>query len=517
MASKSAVLGVPARPTGLLAAILAMPRWSLLLLAAIAVRALTFGNPIVHVDEEFYFVTAQSMLHGGIPYVDVWDRKPIGLFLLYIPAAVFGVPGGIWLYQAMALASVVATALLLAHLADKAGWRRGALAIALLYIFMLGFGDGQGGQAPVFYNLLVAGAVALIVPREADLAEDRHRIRRGMSAMLLIGAAIQIKYSVLFEGMFLGLWLLWREYKLGVSWDHVVRRGLAYAGMAAIPTLIAGAAYYGLGHFNDWMYANFGSILDRLSDPGAVLLKAFAKVALILGPLLIVCGLSSRLRIERESERPVRILLFGWLIASVIGLLAFGSWFNHYALPVMAPATLCCAGFLGETRLGRNWFKPAMLLMAASGGTYTAYSAMWHRGNGAQLEELTELIGKGPGCMYVYSGNVMLYGATGRCALTPWIFPSHLSRERENGAVGVDQGAEIRRIFAKRPEIVVMRPEYGGERAAMRALVKAELAAGGYALRGRAPLGDLIIDVYALPTATSAASPPPRLAAKRPP
>ena len=84
----------------------------LLILFAVAIlaRALTFGNPVVHVDEEFYFFTGHSMWQGAWPFVDVWDRKPVGLFLLYAIPAAFGFPAGIWAYQAMALTSVVATA-----------------------------------------------------------------------------------------------------------------------------------------------------------------------------------------------------------------------------------------------------------------------------------------------------------------------------------------------------------------------------------------------------------------------
>ncbi len=75
-----------------------MPRWTILLATALLVRALTFGNPILHVDEEFYFAAARAMVHGAVPYVDVWDRKPVGLFLFYWPAAALGVPLGIWAY-----------------------------------------------------------------------------------------------------------------------------------------------------------------------------------------------------------------------------------------------------------------------------------------------------------------------------------------------------------------------------------------------------------------------------------
>lgn len=515
MASKSEVLGSrTTRLTDLTAGFAQLPRWSILLLAAVVVRALTFGNPVVHVDEEFYFVTAQQMLHGAVPFVDVWDRKPVGLFLIYLLPAAFGVPAGIWVYQAMALACVVGTAMLIARLAEKAGWERGALVSALLYLFMINFADGQGGQAPVFYNLLMAWAFLLVVPKPTDESGDRRRIHRGTLAMLIVGVAMQVKYSVVFEAMFLGIWLMWREMRLGTSIAHILRRGCLWAAAVWLPTLVVWAVFILMGHGEAWFYANFGSIVDRLSDPPLVLLRAFLKIALILGLLLIVSGLSRHVPVKDPSEHPVRALFFGWLIAAVIGLLVFGSWFNHYALPVLVPASLCCAGYLGGTAFGRKWLAPAMLLAAGLGGEYTAWSAKWHRGNAEQLEALADGIGKGSGCMYVYSGNAILYSYTGRCTVTPWIFPSHLSRERENGALGVDQLEEINRIFANPPEIVVMRPAYYGERMEAHRLAVQRMDALGYRLRGRWPLGDLYISVYALPEVRKPA--PARLASSKP-
>jgi hypothetical protein len=494
------------------AAVAALPTWVILLVAAVAVRALAFGNPVVHVDEEFYFVTAQRMLEGGLPFVDIWDRKPIGLFLLYVPAAALGVPLGIFAYQLMALACVLLTALLIERLAQRAGWGAGGLFAGLLYIFMLGFGDGQGGQAPVFYNLLTAAAMALALPCTASAESMRLRRGRAVAAMALVGVALQIKYSVLFEGVFLGLWLLWREHRLGVAPIRIARFAALLVAVALAPTLLAWGVYVALGHGEAWFYANFGSILDRKSDPADVLLRAFLKVALILAIPLIVSGLSRHVPVREESEHPVRALFFGWLIAAVFGLIVFGSWFNHYALPVMLPVALCCAGFVGSHRIGRAIVGPAMLVAAAVGGEYVAWSAAWHRGNAQQLEALAEAVGRGPGCLYVYSGNTILYAYTGRCTVTPWIFPSHLSRERENGALGVDQLAEIERIFARRPAVVTMRPEYHGERAESHRLALRKLGEGGYVLKGRYPLGDLLIDVYAAPEAGAA----PALAASSP-
>lgn len=480
-------------------------RWTVFLVAALLARLMTYGNPVVHVDEEFYFTTARAMLHGAVPFVDVWDRKPIGLFLVYLPAAAFGVPLGIWVYQAMATASVVATAWLIARVADRAGWSEGAVPAALLYIFGLNFADGQGGQAPVFYDLLMVTAVALVLPRAGDVANDLGRMGRAVLALLIVGVALQIKYSVLPEGMFLGLWLLWREWRLGAPLPRIFGYGAVLVATALVPTAAALGAYAAIGHADAFVYANFQSILERQSDPADVLLRSFLKIALVLAPLLIMSGFSRHAPVHAQNERPVRALLFGWLMASVLGVVLFGGWFNHYALPVMVPGAVCSAGFLGANRIGRKIAAP-MVLLALLGGEIVVASAIWHRGNDQQLRTLAGAIGRGPGCLYVYSGNSILYSYTGRCAVTAWIFPSHLSRERERAALGVDQLEEINRVFARRPQFVVMRPTYFGERAESHALALAKLKEGGYRLRGRYPLGDILIDVFE-------AKPVPRLAA----
>ncbi|OAN65417.1 hypothetical protein [Sphingomonas sp. TDK1] len=507
MATRIDTLGMAAPRAGLGAVVAALPRWLMLLATAIAVRAVTFGNPLIAVDEQFYWVTAQRMLHGALPFVDIWDRKPIGLFLLYLPAAALGMPWGILAYQLSALACVVLTAGLIARIADRVGWGAGAMPAALLYILMLNVADGQGGQAPVFYNLLTIAAVALMLPRADDRDGCPVRVGRNLLAMLLIGLALQVKYTVLFEGLFLGLWLLWREARLGAGALHVVRRGIGYAGMAMLPTLLAAAVYVGLGHFDAWFYANFGSILDRRSDPFIDLVGAFFEVMVPLAPLLVLSTLGW-MRLQRAGAvSPADRLLIGWLIAAMVGLIVFGSWYPHYALPAMVPASLCCAAFFAQDSVGRRIVAPVLLGVALIAGTACVVVAQAKRGSAAQLATLSDAIGRDSGCLYVHSGDSMLYGATGRCALSPWLFPSHLSRERENGALGVDQIAEVDRIFAKRPAVVVMRTPFRGERIAVRTRVQRYLHRLGYVVRGTYLMGTVPTTVYAAPDNAPAATP----------
>ncbi|MEO6218392.1 MAG: glycosyltransferase family 87 protein [Sphingomonas sp.] len=477
---------------------------AILLLVALVARAITFGDPVVHVDEEFYFGTAYGWLHGATPYVDIWDRKPIGLFIVYLPAAMVGLKAGIWAYQIMALASLVGTAWLIMRLAERAGWGKGALAGALAYILWVNLADGQGGQAPIFYNLLVIGAAALIVPRPGPGLDGGTKsplpdfIAPGFAAMALIGLALQIKYSVVFEGLFFGLWLLWREWHAGRRWS-IVPLGVGLAATALLPTAIAWFAWHRIGADEAWLYANLTSIVARRSDPALEQLANLMKIMLIAAPLIAASVLTWRSgRTAGPAERAIRIWLFAWLGVAAFGLLIFGAYFEHYTLPLLVPLSICASGFFGDGRTGRRIVLP-LLLIGFLGGQVLLVIKAHNRGTAAQFASVVDAIGHGPGCLFVFSGESLFYPASGRCALTRYHFSSHLGRVREQGAIGVDQQDEIARILSLKPAIVVFRPAYRGERAELRAMAMAEMRRS-YRLRATRQLGTRAIEIYARAT-----------------
>ena len=440
-----------------------------LLIAAILLRALDLGNPVVHVDEEFYFVTARAMAHGALPYVDVWDRKPIGLFLLYLPAGTLPWRWGIVTYQLVALVSATATAWLIARLADHAGWARGATMAGVAYLVWLDLLGGVGGQAPVFFNLLTAAAGLLALNG------------RRVAPMALIGLALQIKYSVVFEGVALGLFLLWRHWN---GWRSALGQATLLAAVALAPTIAALATYAALGQLPAFVFANFTSIFARVADPWTEQLGNASTLILILSPVIAMAFAGT-------GDTPTRRFLHGWLAVALAGVALFGTWFDHYGLPVLVPACACAAAFFA------NWHRagPAALALAAIVGLAKIAIDRHNRGDGVQLAALASAIGSGPGCLWVYSGETMLYPATDRCTVTSRLFPSHLSRAREARAVGVDQAIEVRRILAAAPAVIVMRPPYRGERPEIRAGVAAAVRAR-YRLAATLPMGRERVEVW---------------------
>lgn len=454
-----------------------------LLLVALAARALTFGDPLVHADEQFYFVVAKAMWHGQLPYLDIWDRKPFGLFLLYMPAAALPLPWGTLAYQALALACVVATAVLVARFAERAGWGRGAMAAAIAYILWLNLLNGASGQSPVFYNLPVAAAAWLTATRPA-------RRSAGLAAMALLGVALQIKPTVVFEGLFLGVWLLLGAWRTQRSVPALLAYGVALAALALLPTAAAWGFYAGRGLGTIWWQATVTGVVTRLADPPLTQLSLGLRLLLVLSPLIAMAGGSRGQAVDGDPA--LRRFLWCWLAAVLAGVVAFGGWYDHYGLPVVTPGAAAAAGFLGGR--GRRFAMPILALAALTGQVVLGVNRSRH-GDRRELAAIFAAVGRGPATLFVYSGPPLIYSETGRPAVTRYIFPSHLYLAREEGSIGVHQADETRRILARRPAVVAIAPPYRTEEPHIRAIVDAGLTRD-YVLKARLPLGRSRVSIY---------------------
>jgi 4-amino-4-deoxy-L-arabinose transferase-like glycosyltransferase len=436
---------------------------ALLLVVAIAARAAQFGNPAVQVDDEFYLLTGDRMLHGALPYVDIWDRKPVGLFLIYAAIRLLG-GAGVVEYQIVATLFAVATALVIARIARSVTGPHGAAAAGVVYILYLGIFGGEGGQSPVFYNLFVALAAWVMtgIARRSDFGARGFGL--GLAAMLLIGVAMQVKYSAVFEGLFFGLALLWLGWQRGARPGVLVAMGGAWVAAALLPTLAAWGYYAAIGQGDAFVQANFLSILDRSSDGTGIVLKRLGWMLLCLAPLALAAGFGRPMM--RPASEDVRRLLQGWAISAIGGVLIFGTYFDHYALPLIAPLCVLAAAWFGDGQGGlmiasarAQWRIPAgaaMMVLITGVSLTIVNDNRRDRGWGPQVDKMAAFIRPQlHDCLYVFDGEPTLYRLTGSCLPTRWPFPSHLSLTRESRALGIDPLAEVERIMARKPEFVV--------------------------------------------------------------
>lgn len=427
-----------------------LPIAILLLLVAVALRCHDFGNPIVHVDEQYYLLVGDRMLHGAWPYLDLWDRKPVGLFALY--AAMRLLPGdGIPAYQLVATLFATATAFVIVRGAERLGASRGpAVAAGVAYLLWLPLLSGRAGQSPVFYNLFVAAA-ALLTLHLPHWAEQRRRgtiLASGAAACFLAGLAIQTKYTPVVEGGWFGLAHLCYARRAGVSWPVLAVSAMAWISLALAPTLAVMAIYAARGPaaFDAFWFANFASVALRRGYPAAKIAGRLAGTWAQLLPFVVAAVVVWRTRPRSPETR----LAFAWLAAALVAYAMIGAFFDHYALPLLPPLAMIAAGALGR----RRWALPAFFL----GGIVMFVVKVLlpaDDGSGARTVARVVAVNSGGECPYVFAGDSITYYLSGTCVPTSRAFPSTLAYEPERGASGIDETAEVRRILANRPPVIV--------------------------------------------------------------
>jgi len=421
----------------------------LLAIVALAARSQTFGNPVLGFDEQFYLLVGDRMLQGATPYVDIFDRKPIGLFLIYAGARLLGGDGFVQ-YKLMAACFATGTAWAIFLLARRHATRFGATAAAATYLLWLDFMEGEGGQASVLYAypmVLAANAVA-------HAAAGRGRTRRfGAAAMAAVGLATQVKYSVLIEGIYFGCALLWLGRRDGEKWDRLIASAAMWIACAALPTALALAWYAGHGHAHEFLFCNFASVLGQQRRPIATELAGLAIIAGIVAPLLAGVVAS---RPWRDKDAVTGVIA-GWLIASIASLLAYGRFDSpHYGIPPLIPCTILLAPALDGARRRRTAIIASLGVVWAVGQTVLAVSEREKGGREAALA-VAAAARPAKGCIYIYDGYPALYMQTHSCLPTRWAFPGHLATvdEASSAALGVDPVAEVARILAAHPDAIV--------------------------------------------------------------
>lgn len=433
-AGAARLIALPAVQAAVFAVVALILRWS------------SFGDPNIMSDETFYQTVGLAMHHGALPYVDVWDRKPLGLFLIYW--AITGISASPVAYQLAAAASAAATALVIARIALRWTGTQGAVLAGGLYLVWLTPLFGFGGQAPVFYNLLVAAAALLVL-------RARRRLERGGGsldaslAMVFAGSAITVKTSAVFEGVYFGLALLAASLRSNEPLAWIVARTARWVLLGALPTLLIAGWYGWIGHWPEWWHAMVTANLAKGGDWASTSLRLVLLTRLIL-PMVLAAAAGLLLMRGEDLVFPA-----GWLLAALVGMAAIPNFYPHYALPLLVVLCVCAAPVLG-----RGLYGIVAAVILAGLGIHA--ESPFRPGQAAQsartFAELAAAIRAHDGSrgLLVYAGPSQLYPMTGNPLPTPLAFETHLSQGIERNVSHLDTVAELRRVLAKRPGAVVV-------------------------------------------------------------
>jgi 4-amino-4-deoxy-L-arabinose transferase-like glycosyltransferase len=424
---------------------------AVLLGVVLASRAIVFGDPVSDFDEQLYSFIGWRMLQGDLPYVDLWDRKPFGLFALFAAAhALFG-PGAL-AFQIVASVFAFAGALLVYGLAREQVDRFSATAAGALYLLFLALYGSQSAQTEAFHTPMMLAMLWLVRDgRRPDAA------MRATLAMMIGGLALQVKYTVLPQCLFFGAWALLSEWRMGARPPRLAARAALFGILGVLPTVLVALFYYARGQFDAFWFANFVSFFDRVPAPHGRLRQDLV-IGYIPLALLVLPGLYAAFRLNPPRDWGVYRLHAAWLLAALATVLLPGTVYGYYYAALIAPAILMALPMID--RKGPLRFVPAVLLLLFATQLYNPVGryakSQAHRQAEARLSAaVAPFVGADRDCLYVFDGPTVLYRTTNSCVPSRFVYPDHLNNALETPALGTDQAAEIARILALRPGVIV--------------------------------------------------------------
>jgi 4-amino-4-deoxy-L-arabinose transferase-like glycosyltransferase len=459
-------------------------RWRTEILVGLGLLALTtllrspgFLRSVIDWDESLYFLMAEAWWHGHLPYLVLWDNKPVGIYVLFLGAiALFG--DGVAAIRIAGILAVATTGILLYRLAaalpETSGRRWPGLLAASAYILGATANGGLASNTELFLAPFTALALILALA-------DRISRARAFAIGGLLGLACMVKYVAVFESVPIYLVMLagLRPHPQGF-WRRALQLKPVFVLGAVIPFLAAFTPYVVTGEIQAFVTASLASNLHRVALPfsadllsDAVTIEFRDWAPLCLMPAVLLIDLL-RLVVTRRTGRTsrvfrVEILLLGWFVAAAIGVAAAKSFYQHYFLQLLPVLSTSLAWVLAE-RLPSGRGRGLLGLLALAWLASTAGGAIsetlapvdWQQPGllkdqpAAIARDLRPDLAAAPGAvLYVFDYEPILYSLTGAPPPTRYAFPSFMISRFLSSIAGVDPLREFAAIMARHPLFIV--------------------------------------------------------------
>ena len=433
----------------------------LILAATIIARCSALWTTSIDADEGVYLVMAQQWLHGGLPYIAVWDQHPPGLpALLVVVLSLISDP--ILGARLAAAAAVLATALLI-HRFCLRYKKNGVLGLiaALLYIICISRWAGLSANTEIFNNACVTFAAYNLF----GAASRPPGLPKGFMAALALGIGLQIKYVIVPEALLLSLGYLVASFRRdGDLRNTAIAAGSLIAG-GILPTILVLGYFWQEGALRAFLAANIGSNITYVS-----LLPSFRDVALdsmsgmwpVAGALPVIFWASLRCVQWRPHWAPVvsvETWILLWIIAAILDVCLPMKFFRHYFFALYPP--LCLGGAIAVDAIAAGRRKPFIIGLAVLFATAVpAWAAGVVRAAPWSNQDVPRRIAKivreadaHDGDLYVYRYQPSVYALARIRPPTPYVMTLELSEFSQSAHV--NGAKEMRRIMASLPRFVV--------------------------------------------------------------
>ncbi len=314
------------------------------------------------VDDQMFGYFGWRIAHGAVPYLDVWDNKPPGVYWINALGMLLG------LDSYAGVIALCAAALVLAHVfffcICASVYHRDVAVVGTIFAgFYLGNSYYQAGTNRT-ETFLVACELAAMLTYVRSCTHDRNW--RWLLAGGLAGLAFLFKQVGLAAWGCMGLHTIALVLAGDLAWRAGLRRCLLLLAGAALPLALAAALLAWQGALDAALFATFGFNRAYMATGDTNLTNTVANrirlqfelLPVLKMPLLAAAAAAIHAGLwwlrpifrPREILKPLQalrptcpryMLLFGmWFVVALYGALISPHAFRHYIIPALPPLLL---------------------------------------------------------------------------------------------------------------------------------------------------------------------------------
>lgn len=422
------------------------------ILLSIALRFLSFQYSVIDHDESTYLVIAQEILDGKTLYVDVWDIKPPGIFLLF--AALLKVFGhSIWVIRLVAAIVIGLTAGFLFLSLKRWGIKQkyalfaGVSSVLLCAVHKWNF----AANTEIFFLLFTAIGLFFFSGKKRPL--------NFFLSGLFIGLGFVIKYVVLFD--IAAFWLFYllffrKEHKIKLLLQNSIAMGLGFI----IPYVSVILYYYFGPNFEAFRFVSFvvpRNYANSFDSIKAVLF--FLEFHLIYAPFVFLFILA----LWKGKNRKIVYFSLIWYVLVWMIVLLPGKFFHHYYFQLLLPlAFMLPEAFNNDTKVQYYLLKQKKYIIGLFILLYLSWNIAFQYQSFVKKKDyrrevakyLNEHLQENETIYCNYSSIIYFL-----CSTSPpqkYIHPSLLTKQEHIEAIAVDVEEEMRRIVQAEVDYMVI-------------------------------------------------------------
>ena len=323
--------------------------WLVIALCAIQILTFSFGR-----DQSIYALVGEGVLHGKMPYRDLWDFKPPGIFLVYAMAqSLFG--RGMVAIRVLEVLGMVGSVFGFMRLAETFFERRqaGLVGGAVAALIQAELEFWHTAQPEVFGGYLTLAA--LLVSTSAP--HPRRRVWAWVTTGVLFGLAFLFKPPLGGGAFVCGAYLAKREQQRTDSTPRALLTMVIVGAGAALPILLCAAWFWLRGAWPalHWTLGEFTpgyTALGWQDRQAAGMLYYALEEAFFKFSALAAAGVIAMAAITplHSREREGTYLVLGIIAIQIAGVAMQGKFFPyHYT------ASLQLIAFLAGLGLYKLW------------------------------------------------------------------------------------------------------------------------------------------------------------------